>query len=63
MTRRRVDGGNGENKAESVFTIEVEPEETFLANESKGFIERQSSLVVIFRLEDDLSNQERAILT
>jgi hypothetical protein len=63
MTRCRVDRGNGENKAESVFTIEVEPEETFLANESEGFIKRQSSLVVIFCLEDDLSNQERAILT
>lgn len=52
--REGVDGGYGENEAESVFAVEVEAEEAFLADESEGFVEGECGLVVVFGLEHDL---------
>lgn len=38
--RKRVDRRSGEKESERVFSVEIEAEEAFLANEPKGFIKR-----------------------
>lgn len=47
-------GGDGEDETEGVLSVEVESIETFLADESEGFVQGERGDVVKLGFEDDL---------